>query len=159
MAARCLAVATLDGSGSAFLVCRFQRAGFSPSRYPWVFAQLRINSIRRPPSPAVLVFFSQIGLSTFSTSAVSIAATGRFPITGSAYLPSEPFQSLTCLSPFQPALWLSMYSAAHWENVTERASLSFLAVLRACLDSMGSIPAFCSPPPLYTLSLASLLVL
>ena len=71
-------------------MCPLQRAGFSPSRYPWVFAQFRINSIRRRVSTAVLVFVCQIGLSTFSTSAVSIAATGRPPMMGSAYSPASP---------------------------------------------------------------------
>src|SRR5579862_9905261 len=69
----CVTRCFLESAGSNWLRCPFQRAGFSPVRYPLALAQSRMFSIRPRNRLAVSDFVAQIGSRIFRTSPVSTA--------------------------------------------------------------------------------------
>ncbi len=133
--------AILFGSARRLSRCPLQRAEFSPTRNLLTVDQSRMFSILLCNRVAVSVFSCQIGCSTLTTKAVSIAATGRAPMSGLAYVAIVLSHCAACFLFLHPPRCAAIYSLAQWSKVTVFARSSAASSFTALRASSGSIPS------------------
>lgn len=138
-ALKCSTFFGFEGLGRIASRWPFQRAGFTPFRYPLTVARLSMYSMRCLSFVAVSVLVVQIGSSMVKISLRSTSETDILPISGKAYRSTNDIQSCTCLLFLNSIIFFSWHNLAASSKVIEHFADN--SRLRFSLLAMGSSPS------------------